>query len=64
MGAILYFFDKELSYRNFALIFFKIAYKVESCLPLFAIESQLDKLVIPAYIITIWQILGAAWPNG
>ena len=34
--------------RNFTLIFFKNADEVESCLLLFAIEKQLDWLVISA----------------
>ena len=34
--------------RNFAPIFFKIGGEVESCLPLFAIENQRDRLVTSA----------------
>ena len=34
--------------RNFALIFFRIADKVESCLPVFVIENQLDRLATSA----------------
>ena len=31
--------------RNFALIFFKITDKAESCLPVFAIENQQNRLI-------------------
>ena len=34
--------------RNFALIFFKIKHKVQSCLPMFAFENQQNRLVTSA----------------
>ena len=39
--------------RNFALIFFTIADKVETCLLLFAIENQLNRLVTSANMVNL-----------
>ena len=42
--------------RNFAPIFFKIGGEVESCLPLFAIENQRDRLVTSANMADrVWE---------
>ena len=48
--------------RNFAPIFFKIGGEVESCLPLFAIENQRDRLVTSANMADrVWE-KKSKWP--